>query len=419
MTSLEKMFKRLQVENENSVRALTGKPLLTIPVELMSEDEYKAYMKTKVKVVETKKEEVKVTPVNKPAEIKKVEPKKVEVKTVKATPIKPVEEKEVKVTPEVKATPVETKKVEEVKTPVETKKEEVKVIESVDSLKSTVNFLKDRLEKLSMNVDNVPVEEKEVVQEIKNEEDAKEVQQQSTEINETTQKKVELVKSKIEKIVKEATSGKINKPLIEDYRKLTSSKKKIAIADMIKSLANEVAKENQCDISEVLNFATNITAIANQNNKREYNSMINALKETLSKMKKSNLIDGIIAKLDKELKNIILLNKTKFVAFIKNMNTDLELTDENLDKVSAELDSITTRLNNGEDFDKINKSFGDKVNSEDNHIEAKVVDNDENNTEEPNDENNISEEDSAENVFLTMEEVDSLASTMNEVLMGI
>lgn len=409
MTSLEKMFKRLQVENENSVRGLTGKPLLTIPVELMTEDEYKAYMKTKVKTqVETKKEEVKVTPVNKPAEIKKVEPKKVEVKIVNATPIKPVEAKEVKFTPEVKATPVETKKVEE-----------VKVIESVDSLKSTVNFLKDRLEKLSMNVDNVPVEEKEVVQEIKNGEEAKEVQQQSTEINETTQKKVELVKSKIEKIVKEATSGKINKPLIEDYRKLTSSKKKIAIADMIKSLANEVAKENQCDISEVLNFATNITAIANQNNKREYNSMINALKETLSKMKKSNLIDGIIAKLDKELKNIILLNKTKFVTFIKNMNTDLELTDENLDKVSAELDSITSRLNNGEDFDKINKSFGDKVNSEDNHIEAKVVDNDENNTEEPNDENIISEVDSAENVFLTMDEVDSLASTMNEVLMGI
>lgn len=409
MTSLEKMFKRLQVENENSVRGLTGKPLLTIPVELMTEDEYKAYMKTKVKTpVETKKEEVKVNPVNKPAEIKKVELKKVEVKTVKATPIKPVEAKEVKFTPEVKATPVETKKVEE-----------VKVIESVDSLKSTVNFVKDRLEKLSMNVDNVPVEEKEVVQEIKNGEEAKEVQQQSTEIDETTQKKVELVKSKIEKIVKEATSGKINKPLIEDYRKLTSSKKKIAIADMIKSLANEVAKENQCDISEVLNFATNITAIANQNNKREYNSMINALKETLSKMKKSNLIDGIIAKLDKELKNIILLNKTKFVTFIKNMNTDLELTDENLDKVSAELDSITSRLNNGEDFDKINKSFGDKVNSEDNHIEAKVVDNDENNTEEPNDENIISEVDSAENVFLTMDEVDSLASTMNEVLMGI
>lgn len=403
MTSLEKMFKRLQVENENSVRGLTGKPLLTIPVELMTEDEYKAYMKTKVKTpVETKKEEVKVTPVNKPAEIKKVEPKKVEVKTVKATPIKPVEAKEVK------ATPVETKKVEE-----------VKVIESVDSLKSTVNFLKDRLEKLSMNVDNVPVEEKEVVQEIKNGEEAKEVQQHSTEIDETTQKKVELVKSKIEKIVKEATSGKINKPLIEDYRKLTSSKKKIAIADMIKSLANEVAKENQCDISEVLNFATNITAIANQNNKREYNSMINALKETLSKMKKSNLIDGIIAKLDKELKNIILLNKTKFVTFIKNMNTDLELTDENLDRVSAELDSITSRLNNGEDFDKINKSFGGKVNSEDNHIEAKVVDNDENNTEEPNDGNIISEEESSENVFLTMDEVDSLASTMNEVLMGI
>lgn len=409
MTSLEKMFKRLQVENENSVRGLTGKPLLTIPVELMTEDEYKAYMKTKVKTpVETKKEEVKVTPVNKPAEIKKVEPKKVEVKTVKATPIKPVEAKEVKGTPEVKATPVETKKVEE-----------VKVIESVDSLKSTVNFLKDRLEKLSMNVDNVPVEEKEVVQEIKNGEEAKEVQQHSTEIDETTQKKVELVKSKIEKIVKEATSGKINKPLIEDYRKLTSSKKKIAIADMIKSLANEVAKENQCDISEVLNFATNITAIANQNNKREYNSMINALKETLSKMKKSNLIDGIIAKLDKELKNIILLNKTKFVTFIKNMNTDLELTDENLDRVSAELDSITSRLNNGEDFDKINKSFGGKVNSEDNHIEAKVVDNDENNTEEPNDGNIISEEESSENVFLTMDEVDSLASTMNEVLMGI
>lgn len=399
MTSLEKMLRRLQLENENSVRGLTGKPLLTIPVELMTEDEYKAYMKTKVK---TKKEEVKVNPVNKPAEIKKVELKKVEVKTVKATPIKPVEAKEVK------ATPVETKKVEE-----------VKVIESVDSLKSTVNFVKDRLEKLSMNVDNVPVEEKEVVQEIKNGEEVKEVQQQPTEIDETTQKKVELVKSKIEKIVKEATSGKINKPLIEDYRKLTSSKKKIAIADMIKSLANEVAKENQCDISEVLNFATNITAIANQNNKREYNSMINALKETLSKMKKSNLIDGIIAKLDKELKNIILLNKTKFVTFIKNMNTDLELTDENLDKVSAELDSITSRLNNGEDFDKINKSFGGKVNSEDNHIEAKVVDNDENNTEEPNDGNIISEEESAENIFLTMDEVDSLASTMNEVLMGI
>ena len=408
MTSLEKMFKRLQVENENSVRGLTGKPLLTIPVELMTEDEYKAYMKTKVKTpVETKKEEVKVTPVNKPAEIKKVEPKKVEVRTVKATPIKPVEAKEVKVTPEVKAAPVETKKVEE-----------VKVIESVDSLKSTVNFLKDRLEKLSMNVDNVPVEEKEVVQEIKNGEEVKEVQQQSTEIDETTQKKVELVKSKIEKIVKEATSGKINKPLIEDYRKLTSSKKKIAIADMIKSLANEVAKENQCDISEVLNFATNITAIANQNNKREYNSMINALKETLSKMKKSNLIDGIIAKLDKELKNIILLNKTKFVAFIKNINTDLEITDENLDKVSAELDSITSRLNNGEDFDKINKSFGGKVNSEDNHIEAKVVDTDEDKAEEETNDESTNME-SSENVFLTMEEVDSLASTMNEVLMGI
>ena len=393
MTSLEKMFKRLQVENENSVRTLTGKPLLTIPVELMSEDEYKAYMETKVK---TKKEEVKVKPVE-VKEVTETKKEKVEVETKK---------EEVKVKPVEVKTPVEKS--------VEPKKEEVKVIDNVDSLKSTVNFLKNELKRLSIDVDDKPVEEKPI--EVVVEESKKEEAQESTGIDETVQKKVGIVKSKIAKIVKEASSEKITKPLIENYRKLTSSKKKIAIADMIKALANEVAKEKQCDMSDVLNFATNITTIANQNNKREYNSMINALKETLSKMKKSNLIDGIIEKLDKELKNTILLNKTKFVSSIKNMNTDLEITEENLDKVSAELDSISSRLNNGEDFDKINQSFGN--NSEDNHIEAKVVDTDENNNE-PNEEVSMSEDESTENIFLTMDEVDSLASTMNEVLMGI
>ena len=102
------------------------------------------------------------------------------------------------------------------------------------------------------------------------------------------------------------------------------------------------------------------------------------------------------------------------------MNTDFDLTEENLNQVLADLDSIGARLNNGEDFDKILKSFNidNTENPEDNHIEAKVVDTDEDKAEEETNDESTNME-SSENVFLTMDEVDSLASTMNEVLMGI
>lgn len=394
MTEMEKLLGRMTIDKRNSIRVLRGEPLLPIPTEFMTKEELLKILEAKsVRNYETEEDEkdiITVTPVEVKEEVKKPIVKKI----------------------------IETKKEETIKEAKD--KENSQEKDKENSLKSTVDFLKNKLQKLAISEEEV-IEENQVKEDKEKTVETKPVidedeKEENVEINKATLQKVELVKTKIGKIVEEVKSFKPENILIKDYRKMTSSKKKAAIANMLKSLANEIAKEKQCDVSEVLNFATNIPTVANQHNRREYNNMLTSLKETLSKMTSSTIIEGIITRLDKELKNIILMNKVKFVTFIKNMNTDLELTEENLDKVSSELDSCIARLNNGEDFDKILNSFDKNITLENNHIEAKVVDTDEKVNE---DESVEFEDDSAENVFLTMEEVDSLASTMNEVLMGI
>ena len=403
MTSLDKMMKRLQLEHMNTVRQLSGEPLLEIPVELMTDDELKSY-NTKTKKVEQPKVVVKKevkAPVVKTAEVKKEETKVVnEVK--KEQPKEKVElKKEVEVkAPEVKVT--ETKKVDTDKSEViaKDKKDETKNNKEKEfSIENAINFINKRLSSEDEVVEKTEAEKKETV-------------------GSTIDKKIESVKAKINDIVKDVKDTKPTTLLIEDYNKLSSSKKKAAISNMLKNLVNKVSQENNCDTNEVLNFAMNISTIANQHNKREYNLMINSLKGTISKMITTPLTKGIINKLDEELQNLILINKIKFVAFIKDMNANLEINEENLDQVSSDLDSITSRLNNGEDFNKILKSFkiDDTLNSEDNHIEAKVVDTDENSVEDNGSDTSMNVD---KTIFLSPEEVDTLASTMNEVLMGI
>lgn len=391
MTEMEKLLGRMAIDKRNTIRALRGEPLLPIPTEFMTKEEL-------VKILEAKS-------------VRNYETEEDEKEVIITTPKQVKEEVKVEVKKPIKKKIIETKKEDTVKEEVKDK-----VDEKEDSLKSTVDFLKNELQKLSITEEEV-IEENQVNEDKETIVETKPIAEEgNVEINKETLQKVELVKTKIGKIVEEVKSFKPENLLIKDYRKMTSSKKKAAISNMLKTLANEIAKEKQCDVSEVLNFATNIPTVANQHNRREYNNMLTSLKETLSKMTSSTIIEGIITRLEKELKNIILMNKVKFVSFIKNMNTDLELTEENLDMVSSELDSCIARLNNGEDFDKILKSFDKNITLEDNHIEAKVVDTD----EKVNEDDNVEfEDESTENIFLTMDEVDSLASTMNEVLMGI
>lgn len=420
MTGLNLLMKRMMVENENLRNALEGKEIKPVPRELMTKDEIKVYE-------ETGKQESLLTTGdfirhfagdNYKAPVSKEEIK--DVKEKEETEQEPkVEQRWVNPKFETKKDEiVEQKKTEEEKITTAEENKDVKEKENNEefNMKDTVDFIKKGLHKIEENI---------LVKDDKKSEDIKKNTQETADIKEESvdkslEKKVKLVKTKIANIVKDVKDGKPTDSLIKDYNKLSASKKKIAIANMIKEIANTVAQEKKCDISDVINFGVNIESIARQHNKREYNAMLKTLKETLSKMTSNELIKGIIERLDVELKNTILLNKIKFVSYIKNMNTDLDLTEENLNQVSADLDSIDARLNNGEDFDKILKSFNidNTANPEDNHIEAKVVDTDEVKAEEETNDESINME-SSENVFLTMDEVDSLASTMNEVLMGI
>ena len=428
MTGLNLLMKRMMVENENLRNALEGKEIKPVPRELMTKDEIKVYE-------ETGKQESLLTTGdfirhfagdNYKAPVSKEEIKDVKEKVITINKEKEETEQEPKVeqrwvNPKFETKKdeiVEQKKTEEEKITTAEENKDAKEKENNEefNMKDTVDFIKKGLHKIEENI---------LVKDDEKSEDVKKDTQETTDtkeepVDKALEKKVELVKTKIANIVKDVKDGKPTDSLIKDYSKLSASKKKIAIANMIKEIANIVAQEKKCDISDVINFGVNIESIARQHNKREYNAMLKTLKETLSKMTSNELIKGIIERLDVELKNTILLNKIKFVSYIRNMNTDLDLTEENLNQVSADLDSIGARLNNGEDFDKILKSFNinNTANPEDNHIEAKVVDTDEDKAkEETNDESTNME--SSENVFLTMEEVDSLASTMNEVLMGI
>lgn len=428
MTGLNLLMKRMMVENENLRNALEGKEIKPVPRELMTKDEIKVYE-------ETGKQESLLTTGdfirhfagdNYKALVSKEEIEDVKEKVITINKEKEETEQEPKVEQRWVNPKFETKKDESVK---QKKTEEEKIVTAEEnkdvkekenneefSMKDTVDFIKKGLHKIE---ENILVKDDE-----KSEDDKKETQEttdtKEEPVDKALEKKVELVKTKIANIVKDVKDGKPTDSLIKGYSKLSASKKKIAIANMIKEIANTVAQEKKCDISDVINFGVNIESIARQHNKREYNAMLKTLKETLSKMTSNELIKGIIERLDVELKNTILLNKIKFVSYIKNMNTDLDLTEENLNQVSADLDSIDARLNNGEDFDKILKSFNidNTANPEDNHIEAKVVDTDEVKAEEETNDGSMNME-SSENVFLTMDEVDSLASTMNEVLMGI
>ena len=428
MTGLNLLMKRMMVENENLRNALEGKEIKPVPRELMTKDEIKVYEET------GKQESLLSTgdfirhfagdnykaPVSK-EEIKDVKEKAITInKEKEETKQEPkVEQRWVNPKFETKKDEiVEQKKTEEEKITTAEENKDAKEKENNEefNMKDTVDFIKKGLHKIEENI---------LVKDDKKSEDIKKNTQETADIKEESvdkslEKKVELVKTKIANIVKDVKDGKPTDSLIKDYNKLSASKKKIAIANMIKEIANTVAQEKKCDISDVINFGVNIESIARQHNKREYNAMLKTLKETLSKMTSNELIKGIIERLDVELKNTILLNKIKFVSYIKNMNTDLDLTEENLNQVSADLDSIGARLNNGEDFDKILKSFNinNTANPEDNHIEAKVVDTDEVKAEEETNDESMNME-SSENIFLTMDEVDSLASTMNEVLMGI
>lgn len=428
MTGLNLLMKRMMVENENLRNALEGKEIKPVPRELMTKDEIKVYE-------ETGKQESLLTTGdfirhfagdNYKAPVSKEEIKDVKEKVITINKEKEETEQEPKVeqrwvNPKFETKKdkiVEQKKTEEEKIATAEENKDVKEKENNEefSMKDTVDFIKKGLHKIEENI---------LVKDDEKSEDVKKDTQETTDtkeepVDKALEKKVELVKTKIANIVKDVKDGKPTDSLIKDYSKLSASKKKIAIANMIKEIANIVAQEKKCDISDVINFGVNIESIARQHNKREYNTMLKTLKETLSKMTSNELIKGIIERLDVELKNTILLNKIKFVSYIKNMNTDLDLTEENLNQVSADLDSISARLNNGEDFDKILKSFNinNTANPEDNHIEAKVVDTDEVKAEEETNDESMNME-SSENVFLTMEEVDSLASTMNEVLMGI
>lgn len=368
MTSLEKMLKRLEFEHKNDVRELKGEPLLAIPVELMTEDEYKDFLKSQTVVV-------------------KPEPKKVEAKK-EVEPVQKVEYTN---------SSTNTVKNEQKVVVVETSKEE----KEENSMKEAVDILKKGLEKIGLSPDEQTTEttKEETVEEN----------------NKVIEKEITQVKKKLLNISKDVLSNKVVKPRIEDYNKLSSSKKKIAISNMLKEIVTEVAEPAQ--IQDVLNFSCNINTIAGNNNKREYNTMLKSLKETISKLKDNPLIQKIINKIDSEIDNFVLVNKVKFISYIKNMESDLEINEDNLTAVSSAIDSITSRINNGEDFSKIINSLKDSIFLQKQPDEAKVVDCVEN-AEEENIETENEEIVEEKPVFLTPEEIDVLEDTMHEVLMG-
>lgn len=408
MTSLEKMLKRLEFDHKNDVRELKGEPLLPIPVELMTEDEYIDFLKSQtvvpkkveakkakeevVKLVETiKKSEPKVISrviVNKPTEEVKKEEKPAQSKKVEV--VKPVQKEETK--------PAEIIKISEPKIVVVKNSKEEK---EENSMKEAVDVLKKGLEKIGLSPDEQTTETPK--------------EESVEENNKTIEKEITQVKKKLLSISKDVLSNKIIKPIIEDYNKLSSSKKKIAISNMLKEIVAEVAEPAQ--IQDVLNFSCNINTIAGNNNKREYNSMLKSLKESISKMKDNPLIQKIINKIDSEIDNFILVNKVKFISYIKNMESDLEINEDNLTAVSSAIDSITSRINNGEDFSKIINSLKDSIFLQKQSDEAKVVDSVEN-AEEKNIETENEEIVEEKPVFLTPEEIDVLEDTMHEVLMG-
>lgn len=383
-TGLSVLMKRMMVENENLRNALEGKELKPVAPELMTDDEVKVYK-------ETGKQESLLTTGNfaRYFAAKKASDKKVKEKVIEV--IKPEEKKE--------ETKSEVKEKEVKETSVDNKEEDT-------SMKETVEIIKKGLENISENKeDNKEVTEPEVKENI-----IEEKKEEKEVVDEAVQKKVDSVKTKILNIVKDIKDKKSSTPLIKGYNNLSSSKKKEAIVTMLKNMTTEIAKENNIDITDVINFGTNISTIGNQHNKREYYAMLKTLKESLSKMTSNKLLKAIIEKLDNELKNVVITNKIKFIAFIKDMKTELEITEENLDEVSAMIDSISSRLNNGEEFERIIKSFNDKGLSLKENINEKVVDN---NTEE--DAENINDEKPVE---LSAEEIDILYETMNEVIMG-
>lgn len=410
MTSLEKMLKRLEFEHKNDVRELKGEPLLAIPVELMTEDEYKDFLKSQTVVVKPEPKKVEAKKEVEP--VQKVEYTKSSTNTVKneqkvisrVIVNKPTEEvkkedksvQSKKVKEETK--PAEIIKISEPKVVVvETSKEE----KEENSMKEAVDILKKGLEKIGLSPDEQTTEttKEETVEEN----------------NKVIEKEITQVKKKLLNISKDVLSNKVVKPRIEDYNKLSSSKKKIAISNMLKEIVTEVAEPAQ--IQDVLNFSCNINTIAGNNNKREYSTMLKSLKETISKLKDNPLIQKIINKIDSEINNFILVNKVKFISYIKNMESDLEINEDNLTAVSSAIDSITSRINNGEDFSKIVNSLKDSIFLQKQPDEAKVVDCVEN-AEEENIETKNEEIVEEKPVFLTPEEIDVLEDTMHEVLMG-
>ena len=289
MTSLEKMLKRLEFEHKNDVRELKGEPLLPIPVELMTEDEYIDFLKSQTvvpKKVEAKKVEAKEEVVKLVETIKKSEPKVIS-RVIVNKPTEEVKKKEkpaqskkvevVKPAQKEETKPAEIIKISEPKVVVvETSKEE----KEENSMKEAVDILKKGLEKIGLSPDEQTTEtpKEETVEEN----------------TKTIEKEIAQVKKKLLNISKDVLSNKVVKPRIEDYNKLSSSKKKIAISNMLKEIVAEVAEPAQ--IQDVLNFSCNINTIAGNNNKREYSIMLKSLKESISKMKDNPLIQKIINK---------------------------------------------------------------------------------------------------------------------------
>lgn len=316
MTSLEKMLKRMELEHKNAIRQAKGEKIESIPVELMTEEEYKEYSKSKAPKVEVK-----------------------EIKEVKK---------------------------EETKTPI--------------------------------------VKEEKTVEEVK-----------ETKEND---KKIDEIKIKINSLVEGVEKNNATKPLILDYRNLSSSKKKEEISLMLKSMLNDIVKDsNNINMVEVIEISSLISSLASQNNKRDYVPMLKSLKENLSKIKNS-LISEIIGRIDREIQNFILINKFRFIESIKNKKFNIDITEANIDSILRELDSIKSKLENGEDFFNIEKSlshFAMAVNEEFENIKEESH-NEDKDIEVAKEENN---EDDENLQFLSPEEVDELNDLAIEVMSGL
>ena len=453
MTSLEKMLKRVEFNQKNKLRAYDGLTPLELPVELMDEKEYNDYLRKikqksvadmlndacvilnasknpyarkrvykdeprckKVNIVglETAKEKVKKETSktfkeavnelkeNLEKEMKKSsqETSKVKEETKKATNSNAAKETQ--------KTKAEKQKSTEVKDEPRCKKvniiglgplqEETKKATNINATEEPVKETKEEMKKSSQET---PKAEKQKSTEVK-EESVKETQK-TKEVKEPEDEKITEIKNILASLYSEIKDFNI-KPLITEYDKLTAGKKKEAICELLKGFVASIAKEQNINFNDIVNFSCDIPSLANANNKRNYITMLKCLKDSITQ-KKYNISNKICEKIDIEIANQITRNKKKLMTMLKE-SEDMTFTEDNIDEFITTIKAILNQIENGIPFEKI-----EECRKSDNDKGEQVV-----NEEFDETDSNSNEE---EPIFMSSEQLEEVNQTINEIISGM